>query len=66
MGRWTAMSDYDYYEERNPAESMVERSCVICGEFFLMPRDREYVAHVTCDRCLRTDQRRPADLKRAG
>lgn len=51
MSRWTAVSDFDYEEERNPVSRGVERTCSHCKGSLWMSTDEPYVISPICDAC---------------
>ncbi len=54
MSRWSAVSDYDYYDEqlRYAGPRYVERTCACCGETFSMELDGgPEVLRVWCPDC---------------
>lgn len=50
MGRWNAVSDYDYYDG-NRVDG-IERTCQECGEPLMVSRDEAYQIHVFHPDCL--------------
>ena len=49
--RWSAASDYDYYDS-NHEHSGLERTCAECGEPVMVHRNDEYHIHVFHAACL--------------
>lgn len=48
-GRWTAPSDYDYYDPGR--HDGLERSCGTCGDPVMVARNEQYQVQVYCDTC---------------
>lgn len=55
MGRWTAPSDFDYYDDvEGGFLSGLEVPCRDCGRPMLLTKDDRGLLHVSCDDCVRT------------
>lgn len=54
MGRWTAPSDLDYWDEvEGRSRDGIERSCHGCHAPVMVSRDEAYLVQVFCEHCIR-------------
>jgi hypothetical protein len=51
MGRWSAPSDFDYYDASHHHDG-IERTCHGCGDPVMVSRGDAYQLQVFCERCL--------------